>query len=712
VKFIDRNAEACNPAASCRWTTLVAALVIAPFLLAPSLSGAQAAAAAAPGVMTASDDHGIQVKNMDPKVKPGDDFYLYTNGGWLAKTELTADRGGIGVFSALADQSNKNTAAIIKDAAASNAKYGTDARKIADLYNAYMDEAGIEAKGMAPIAKQFAAIDAIKDKQGLATALGGTLRNDVDALNNTNFHTANIFGLWVAPGFSDSDHYAAYLIQGGIVLPNRDYYLADDEHMKALRGKYAAYVAAMLKLAGKDNADNRAAKVIALETAMAKVQTSLADNEIIARANNPWKRTEFEAKAPGLDWDAYFAAAGLSNQDSFIVWEPTAFTGEAALVASTPLDTWKDWLTFHLINAYGGVLPKAVADTQFDFFGKTMSGIPQQRPRWQRGVGVVNGYLGDAVGKIYAEKYFSPEAKAQGQQLVANLIAAYHKRIAALDWLAPSTKAEAQAKLDTLYVGIGYPDSWRDYSGYEVRGDDAFGNAWRGRLFDYHYWVGQLGQPVDKHRWTMEPQTVNAVNLPLQNALSFPAAILQPPFFDAKAPAAVNYGAIGSVIGHEISHTFDAEGSAFDSKGAVRNWWTEADHKHFEEQAEKLEKQYDGYEVAPGVKVNGKQTIDENIADLGGVAAAYDGYRAATAGRRVTKQDGFDGDQQFYIAFGQNWAEKIREAILRQQVLTDGHSPSEFRADTVRNSDAWYKAFDVKPGDKLYLKPEDRVKIW
>jgi endothelin-converting enzyme/putative endopeptidase len=683
------------------------AVLAAVVLLAPFSAHAQTAAPAA-----AADNHGIQVQNMDPKIKPGDDFYLYTNGGWLARTELPPDRAGIGVFSALADQSNKNTAAIIEAAAKSNAAPGTDARKIADLYNTYMDEAAIESRGMAPLKPQLAAIAAIHDKQALSSALGETLRNDVDALNNTNFHTQNLFGLWVAPGFSDSDHYAPYLIQGGITLPNRDYYLADNDHMKALREKYAIYVSAMLKLAGLDDTDNRAARVIALEKSIAQVQTSLADNEIIDKANNPWKRSDFAAKAPGLDWDAYFAAAGLSQQDTFIVWEPTAFTAESALVASTPIDTWKDWLTFHLINAYAGVLPKAIADTQFDFFGKTMSGVSQQRPRWQRGVAVVNGYLGDAVGKIYAEKYFSPEAKATAQSMVINLIAAYHKRIAALTWLAPSTKAEAQAKLDTLYVGVGYPESWKDYSAYDVRSGDAFGNAWRGRLWDYQRVVARLGKPVDKHEWSMTPQTVNAVNLPLQNALNFPAAILQPPFFDPKAPPAVNYGAIGSVIGHEISHTFDAEGSAFDSHGAVRNWWTPADHAHFEEQATKLEKQYDAYEVAPGVHVNGKQTIDENIADLGGVAAAYDGYRTATAGRRVGKQDGFDGDQQFYIAFGQNWAEKVREAALRQQVLTDPHAPAEFRADTVRNGDAWYKAFGIKPGDKLYLAPADRVKIW
>jgi endothelin-converting enzyme/putative endopeptidase len=395
-----------------------------------------------------------------------------------------------------------------------------------------------------------------------------------------------------------------------------------------------------------------------------------------------------------------------------MVWTPTALAGESALVASTPIDTWKDWLSYHLIEDHAAVLPRAVAEEQFSFGGKILSGVPQQRPRWQLGVGLVNACLGDAVGQIYAQKYFPPDAKAQAQAMVANLIAAYHKRLDALTWLAPSTRAEAQAKLDTLYVGIGYPETWKDYSAYEVRPDDAFGNLWRSSVWYFNMQIARIGKPVDRHEWSMTPQTVNAVNLPLQNALNFPAAILQPPFFDPQAPAAVNYGAIGSVIGHEISHTFDAEGSAFDSKGRVRNWWTPEDHAHFEQQAEKLEKQYDAYEPFPGVHVNGKQTIDENIADLGGIAAAYDGYRASQHGAEGPTQDGFTGDQQFFIAFGQNWGSQTREAALRRQVLTDGHSPAQYRAATVRNSDAWYKAFDVKPGETLYLAPDERIHIW
>jgi endothelin-converting enzyme/putative endopeptidase len=376
------------------------------------------------------------------------------------------------------------------------------------------------------------------------------------------------------------------------------------------------------------------------------------------------------------------------------------------------VDTWKDWLAYHLIEAYAGYLPKAFVDERFAFFGTVLSGTPQQRPRWQRGVGLVNATLGDAVGRIYAQRYFSPKAKAEAQAMVTNIIAAFRKRIDALSWMDPKTKAEAQAKLTTLYVGIGYPDKWRDYSGYEVKRDDIFGNVWRSQLFDYHQDISRLGLPVDRKEWSMTPQTVNAVNLPLQNALNFPAAILQPPFFDPQAPAAANYGAIGTVIGHEISHTFDTEGSTFDSKGRVRDWWTPSDLAHFNDATGKLAAQYDSYKPFPDLAVNGKQTLGENIADVAGLSAAFDGYRASLKGKTAPVQDGFSDIQQFFIAFGQNWSSKMREATLRQRVLTDPHAPAEYRADTARNIDAWYAAFDVKPGEKLYLAPTERVQIW
>jgi endothelin-converting enzyme/putative endopeptidase len=658
------------------------------------------------------ETHGIDVANMDRSVKPGDNFHLYCNGDWIKRTEIPPDRSRLSVFATLADVSDTRTAALVEEAAKNGGPAGSSARKIAVLYSSYMDEGVIEAKGLAPLHPHLKAIAAIRNKKELAAALGETLRADVDALNNTNFHTPHLFGLWVAPGFNDSDHYAAYLLQGGLQLPDREYYLSNSEQMRDIRTKYQAHVSAMLKLAGVTDTDARAERIVALEHAIAEKHLTLAENDDIHQANNTWKRADFVAKAPGLDWAEYFRGAGLSKQASFIVWQPTAFAGESALVASTPLDTWKDWLAYHLIEEYGGVLPKALADERYAFFGKVLQGAPEQRPRWQRGVVIVNRYLGDDVGKIYAQRYFSPEAKAQAQAMVANIIGAFRKRIEALPWMAASTKAEAQAKLNTLYVGVGYPETWIDYAAYEVRPDDIFGNVWRGNLFKYHHEVARLGAAVDRKEWSMTPQTVNAVNLPLQNALNFPAAILQPPFFDPLAPAAVNYGAIGSVIGHEISHTFDSEGAAFDSKGRVRNWWTPADLQHFEAATAKLAAQYDTYKPFPDLSLNGKQTLAENIADVAGISASYDGYRASLTGKEAPVQDGFSGDQQFFIAFGQDYRAKSREAALRQQVSVDSHSPAEFRADTVRNIDAWYAAFDVKAGETLYLAPSERVRIW
>jgi endothelin-converting enzyme/putative endopeptidase len=661
---------------------------------------------------SAEEPHGIVAANIDRSVKPGDDFYLYANGEWIKRAQIPADRAGVDVWTKLEDLSNKRTSDLIAEMAKSNAPAGSKERKVADLYNSYMDEAAIEAKGIAPLKPRLDAIAAIRDKKALARALGETLRADVDALNNTNFHTPNLFGLWVAPSFNDSDHYTAYLMQGGLQLPDREYYLSDSDQMKKTREAYLAHVSTMLKLAGFSDTDARAKRIFDLEHAIAQTHLSLAENDDIHKANNPWKKADFSAKAPGLDWAEYFRGAGLSSVDSFIVWQPTAFTGESALVASQPLESWKDLLAFHFIDEFGAFLSKNVAEARFDFYGKTLSGAEQQRPRWQRAVFAVDDLLGDVVGEAYAQKYFPPEAKAQAEAMVANIIAAFRKRIEALTWMNPATKAEAEAKLSTLYVGIGYGESWHDYSNYEVKSDDLLGNIWRGDLSEYQRRVALLGKAVDKKEWSMTPQTVNAVNLPLQNALSFPAAILQPPFYDPQAPAAANYGAIGTVIGHEISHTFDTEGSTFDSKGQLRNWWTPEDLKHFDEATARLAAQYDAYKPFPDLAINGKQTLAENIADVAGIAAAYDGYKASLGGKAAPEQDGFTGDQQFFIAFAQNWGEKLRQAALRQEVLTDGHAPGEYRAETVRNIDAWYGDFNVQPGEKLYLAPKDRVQIW
>jgi putative endopeptidase len=659
-----------------------------------------------------AQDTGISVTNMDPSVRPGNDFYLYANGNYIAHTKLPADRAAIGVFNALVDLSFKQVASIIDDAAKSNAPAGSDESKIADLYKSYMDEAAIESHGMAALKPHLAEVAAVKTPRELAHALGSTVRDDVDALNFTNFHTSNIFGLWVAPSFNDPDHYAPYLLQGGTELPDRDYYLENSDSMKEIRAKYQTHIAKMFELAGVSDPEARATRVIALETEIAKKHISLADSEDIHRANNPWQLSDFTTKAPGLDWPEFFRAAGLDKQTVFIVWQPSAFAGEAALVASQPIDAWKDLLTYHLIEDHAVGTSKALALERFAFFGTILNGTPQQRPRDFRAQALVSNLLGDPVGKIYAKRFFPPEAKAQVEAMVANLLSAFRVRLENISWMAPATKKEALSKLSTLHVSVGYPDHFRSYAGYQVSPDNLFANLWNSSLFEYHYSLSRIGQPTDRSEWCMEPQTVNAVNLPLDNGLNFPAAILQPPFFDPKAPAAHNYGAIGTIIGHEISHTFDSEGAAFDSQGRVRNWWTPEDLQHFETVSAALAAQYDTYEPFPGVHVKGKQVLGESIADVAGLAAAFDAFHASLKGAKAPTVENFTGDQQFFIAFAQNWASVTRDAALRQQVLTDPHPPGQYRALTVRNEDGWYTAFDIQPTDKLYLAPSARVRIW
>jgi len=660
----------------------------------------------------AQTTHGVDLSAIDTTAKPGDNFYLYANGNWIKRTTLPADRTSVGTFSILADRADKQVAAIIADAASSNPAPHTDARRIADLYHSYIDESAIEAHGLSPIKPELDQIAAIQSRRDLAHALGLTLRADVDALNNTNYQTPNLFGLWVAPGFNDPDHYAPYLLQGGLELPSRDYYLSAAPHEKEVLAQYTTYVATLFRLAGYDNPDQRAAHVLSLEHDIAAQQISLADNENIKHANNLWQASDFTTQAPGLDWPEYFRAANLTAQKSFYVWQPTAFKGLSALVASTPIDTWKDYLALHVLADHAPTLPKAFAAADFDFTGTILTGAAAQRPRDQRAIRTVNQTLGEAVGKLYAQRYFSPQAKAQAEALVANLLTAFHQRLDAITWMAPATKAEAIRKLGTLKVSVGYANKWRTYDGLDIHPDDLTGNIIRAHLFEYHYALSRIAQPTDRGEWVMTPQTVNAVNLPLDNGLNFPAAILQPPFFDPAAPAASNYGAIGSIMGHEISHTFDSEGAAFDSTGRVRDWWTPEDFAHFDAATDALAKQFDTYEPLPGMHVNGRQTLGEDIADLGGIAAAYDAFHTALKGQPAPSIGGFTGDQQFFLAFGQNWGSKTREAALRQRILTDPHAPSEDRALTVRNIDAWYTAFNVQPTQTLYLSPNQRVRIW
>lgn len=678
--------------------------------LAYALAGIIATAALP--ALSADSGHGIDLAGMDQSIKPGDDFFAYANGTWNKNTAIPPDRAAYGVGSVLTEKTDIENRQIMEQAAAGSAPAGSDARKIGDYYASYMDEAGIEAKGIAPLAPEIAAINRIADKKALATYLGGTIRADVDALNNTDFYTDHIFGIWITIGLNDATRNVPYLLQGGLGMPDREYYLANDPHMAADRTAYIRHIENVLKLAGIADAAGKAKAIFELEKKIAAAHVNREDSEDVHKANNPWTLPDFAKKAPGLDWDAFFAAAGLSDQPAVIVWQPQGIVGESALVASEPLDVWKAWLTFHLIDHNASVLPRAFVNERFDFYGKTLSGTPQLQARWKRAVAATNYALGFAVGKLYVQKYFPPSSKAQIQAMVDELKAAFAKRIDALSWMAPATKAKAKAKLQTLIVGVGYPDKWRDYSGLTVVRGDALGNFERAELFEYRRNLAKLHQPVDRSEWWMNPQLVNAVNLPLQNALNFPAAILQPPFFDPKASAAVNFGSIGATIGHEISHSFDDQGSQFDSLGRLVNWWTPQDFAHFKAAAEQLAKQYDGYCPFAGACVKGRQTLSENIADVAGLSAAYDAWHMSLGGKPAPAGQGLSGDQQFFLAFAQSWREKVREAALREQLLTDGHAPAEYRADTVRNLDPWYPAFDVKPEEKLYLAPDRRVRMW
>ncbi len=640
-------------------------------------------------------------------VKPGDDFFGFANADWLAKTEIPADRGSWGGGAALSEQNNERIVKMIDGLAADKAAKG-EGRMVADYYTSYMDEAAIEAKGMAPIKPMLAKIDAIKDKAGLTRALGETLRADVDALNSTNFDTENLFGLWFAEDLNQPSQYTAYIMQGGLGMPDKAYYTTDSSRMAEIRTKYQAYIANMLKLAGYADTEARAAKVMELEMAIAKSHGSREDSADVLKANNPWKAADFAKNAPGMDWKALFKAAQLGDQKGFIIWHPSAIKGTAALVGSTDVAVWKDWLAFHKLNQYAGVLPKAFVDLRFDFAGKTLSGTPQQSARWKRALASTNGALDEAVGHLYVDRYFPAENKTRIQAMVKNIVGAFSKRIEKIDWMAPATRAQAQEKLKTLYVGVGYPDKWQSYAGLKIVAGDAFGNAVRANEFHYAQEIKKLHGKVDPTRWCMPPHLVNAVNMPMQNALNFPAAILQPPYFDPKGTDAANYGSIGAIIGHEISHSFDDQGAQFDAKGKLRDWWTKEDGEHFRKASAALAAQYSAYKAFPDLNLNGQQTLSENLADLAGVAASFDAYKASLAG----KPEMADADQQFFLGYAQSWRNKAREASLRRQVMTDGHSPAKWRTYTVRNLDAWYKAFDVQPGQALYLAPNERVRVW
>ena len=656
------------------------------------------AAAAAPEI----GDFGFDTAGMDRAVPPGEDFYLFANGGWNRTTQIPADKARFGAFDVLSDRSLARSRGIIEAAAKAGPAGGTDAQKVGAYYTAFMDEAGIEARGLAPLQPMLARIAAVTTPTALAQALGN--------MNQIGVSVPVRFSVQQDP--KAPQHYMVNVRQGGIGLPDRDYFLVDTPKFTDTRAKYATHIATMFKLAGMPDAEARAKAVFDLEHDIAAAQWSQIENRDPDKTYNLNTVASLGTTAPGFDWATYLKAAGLGSEPNFDVAQPSAMAGVAKLAATRPLAVWRDYLTLRVLEARAGVLPKAFRDESFAFNGTVLSGQPEEQPRWKRAVNATNGALGEAVGRLYVAQYFTPEAKAQADALVANLRASMRARIDTLDWMSPATKAQAKIKLASLDPKIGYPVKWRDYTALAAKPGDAFENTNRAQAFEYQRNLHKLGGPLDRTEWGMTPQTVNAYYNPPKSEIVFPAAILQAPFFDLNADPAVNYGGIGVVIGHEISHGFDDEGRKYDATGMLRDWWTPEDAAKFKVRADKLIAQYDAYEVLPGTHIKGGLTLGENIADLAGLRIAYDAYHISLHGKPAPVIDGMTGDQRFFLGFAQVWRERQRDAALLSQVTSNPHSPGEQRASTVRNFDPWYAAFNPQPGGKLYLTPEQRVRIW
>jgi len=646
---------------------------------------------------------------MDPSAKPGDDFYRYANGGWVARTVLPADRQGYDTRAMLTASTRERVHRLIQDAVTTHSAKDSVAQKVGDYYASFMDESSIGSKGLAPLAAEMAAIAAIANKTALSAYLGSTLNHEVDALTSNADH---VIGLWVNQGFEDAVHNLPHLWQGGIGLPDRDNYLDTSSTGAELRAKYQAHIAAVLKLAGFADSDPRAARILSLEAHMAGTFAPDSDAADVFKQNNLWKRRDFDVKAPGMDWEAYFKSAGLAKQSDFVVWQPSAIIGVSALAASEAIEEWKDYLRFHLVEHYASVLPEAIKAEHFAFYGMVLTGARQAPKRSEAAIDATNGALGQAVGQLYTHRYFPPEAKAKAQAMVRDLLTAYHARILNLSWMSPQTKGKALAKLAALEIGVGFPDSWIDYSTLNIVRGDAFGNMRRAEAFYHRRDLARLRQPVDPVEWPLDVQVPGAVIMFSPNAEYFSAGILQPPYFDCDGDTASNYGSAGAGMAHEISHSFDELGNTYDARGRLGNWWTDEDRAKFHKEAAKLATQLDAYCPQRDLCVNGKQVLGESIADLAGVLVAHDAYVLSLKGKPDVVIGGLSGEQRFFLAFAQRWRKIQSEAALRKQITTDTHPPGEYRSDTVRNVDGWYKAFNVVPGDRLYIKPEDRVRIW
>jgi putative endopeptidase len=649
-------------------------------------------------------DFGFDTAGMDTSVKPGMDFYRYSNGKWLDSTEIPADRGAFGMFHRLDELSKARTREIIEESARANAQQGTETQKVGDFFATFMDEAAIEAAGTAPIKGDLAKVSAIANRHDLSRVLGEFQAE----------FTETPLAVSIGPDDKDPSKNIAQFWQSGLGLPDRDYYLNKKEpELQKFRDAYKKHIAAMLKLAGIAKADEKAKGIFAFEEKLAQVHWSRVDSRDATKVYNKWSRADFDNKAKGIDWTTFFAANHLEGQPFYLVSQPSTLIATSKLVGSEKLDVWKDYLTFRVIDDAASLLPKAFVDEDFDFNGRTLGGVPQIKERWKRGVELISSNLGEAVGKLYVAKYFPPESKAAAQKLVSNLIAAMHDRLGRLEWMAPETRVKAQEKLASFTPKIGYPDKWRDYSALSIDRSSVYENARRAARFEYARNVAKLGAAVDHSEWFMTPMMINAYANPVWNEIVFPAAIMQPPFFDANADDAVNYGGIGAVIGHEMSHHFDDQGRKYDKNGKLgEDWWTPEDVKRFEALTNQVVSQYNQYEPIQGLHVNGELTLGENIADLAGLTVAYDAYHKALDGKDAAVIDGFSGDQRFFEGWAQVWRIKYRDQTLRKLLMTDPHSPGMARALVVRNLDPWYPAFGVAAGEANYTAPEARIRIW
>jgi len=647
--------------------------------------------------------------DIDSSIRPGDDFYRYANGGWLRANTIPDGHSSYDTRAMLAEKTSARVEDLIETAASAHAAQGTIEQKIGDYYAGVLDQRSIEAKGLSPLADETAAIAGIQDKASLSAYLGTTLNSEVEGLTANADH---IFGIWINQGLEDSDHNLPHLWQGGLGMPDRDDYLDRSPKMSALRDRYRTHIQAVLQLTGNAGSENKAAQVLSLEIRMARAFAPDSDNSDVFKQNNRWKRADFETKAPGLDWDAYFQSAGLREQRDFIVWQPSAVIGISALVGSEGIEVWKDYLRFHLLEHYVSVLPKAVAAEHFAFYGTILSGAQAMPDRRKEAIAATNAALGQAVGQLYTQRYFPPEAKRRAQAMAKDLITAYSRRMANLPWMSLPTKQKALAKLAALKVMVGYPDVWIDYSSLEVARGDAFGNMRRAEAFNRRRNLARLKQPVDPIEWPINPQVPGAVIMFSPNAEFFAAAILQPPYFDSEGDSASNYGSAGAAMAHEITHSFDELGNLYDAQGRLGNWWTAEDRAKYRQTAEKLVEQFNRYCPFIDLCGNGKQVLSENIADLAGLSVAHDAYVLSLKGKSDAIIDGLNGEQRFFLAFAKRWRKLQTETALRQQLNTDTHAPGEYRSDTVRNIDAWYDEYKATAGDKLYLKPEDRVRIW